>query len=80
MKLKVSAAEAVAMNKLRNNADFNLFLKMLKSNLAEQDAANRIEDGNSLYRGQGIAQSLHSIIDTVDNSAELIAKFRTQKG
>lgn len=65
---RLNEREALAVKRLCKNKDFELFLDCLVRSRDEKDVDNRRTDGIPLYRGQGAAIELTSIIDAIVES------------
>jgi len=72
---KPDIEELRAMLRLRNEKDFQVFTSWAQNSLAEIDIKLRKASGEHLYRLQGQAQCLESIIQRIETAHEVAQKL-----
>lgn len=67
-----------AVHRLKATPEFQTFMDKVKSDLSEADKVGRVLEGTELYRNQGKAQYLESIVKLVSNTGDVLRKINEQ--
>ncbi|MCA9340008.1 MAG: hypothetical protein KDA17_03810 [Candidatus Saccharibacteria bacterium] len=67
-----------AISRIKDHPDFQVLLDEFKAELHEQDRKNRIAQSPALEWGQGVAQFLNDLLETVEKSSGLREEYRKQ--
>ena len=67
-----------AVHRLKATSEFQILLRKLESDLAETDRSGRKLEGNEMYRNQGKALYLESLLALAANTNDVLRKFNQQ--